>query len=93
MSSGPTTWRTDRLDRSSTARYLTSVDARPWKDGDEKAILELFQLSFGAPLSERYWRWRFLDNPSGSAVGSPAMTAWERYAQVLLLANEFVFID
>ena len=36
---------------------------RNYKRGDEEAILDLFQICFGKPLSEDYWRWRFLENP------------------------------
>lgn len=46
-----------------------ATDFRPYREGDEKQILELFSLTFGGrqmPLS--YWRWRFRDNPSGQGV-------------------------
>ncbi len=38
---------------------------------------------------------RFLDTPAddGTQPRPPALTAWERYVQVLLLANEFGFVD
>lgn len=34
-----------------------------YKIGDEKHILNLFNTTFGKPLSESYWKWRFIDNP------------------------------
>jgi hypothetical protein len=31
--------------------------------------------------------------PPSTARPAPRLTAWEKYAQVLLMANEFVFVD
>lgn len=39
------------------------MEVRDYKSGDETHILQLFKESFGKPLSEKYWKWRFLDNP------------------------------
>lgn len=45
------------------------LDIRPYREGDEKKILELFSLTFGGrQLPLRYWQWRFRDNPSGSGI-------------------------
>ena len=41
-----------------------SLEIRPYAPGDERAILELFLAAFGQPMSEEYWRWRFLRNPA-----------------------------
>lgn len=41
------------------------MEIRDFKIGDEKAILELFELIFKKPMSEKYWFWRFQDNPAG----------------------------
>jgi len=42
---------------------------RPYQEGDEKYILELFSLSFGGrQMSLPYWKWRFQDNPAGHGV-------------------------
>ncbi len=38
---------------------------RGYRPGDEAAILELFQESFGNVLSPERWRWRYVDNPCG----------------------------
>jgi len=39
------------------------MEIRDYSAGDEKAILELFELSFGKVMSPSYWTWRFLENP------------------------------
>ncbi len=41
------------------------VEIRPYRAGDETAILELFQLTFGRPMAPAYWQWRFGNNPTG----------------------------
>jgi len=33
------------------------------------------------------------DGFSGPKPPSPSLSAWERYAQALLMTNEFVFVD
>ncbi len=38
---------------------------RGYRPGDEEAILELFQVSFGRDLSLEEWTWRYADNPWG----------------------------
>ena len=40
-----------------------SIALRPYQPNDEAAILELFEASFGRPMSAAYWTWRFADNP------------------------------
>lgn len=45
---------------------MSGLDIRPYRPGDEKAILDLFAICFQRPMSEAFWRWRFLDNPSGA---------------------------
>jgi len=44
------------------------MELRPYAPGDEAAILGLFELSFGKPLAEAFWRWRFLDDPHGEPL-------------------------
>lgn len=39
------------------------MEIKDYKSGDEIAILELFELSFGRKLSFDFWKWRFLSNP------------------------------
>ena len=59
----------------------------------EERIEQLYRLVYGrhAEPQEVALGLRFID--PGSGAGSKSMNAWERYAQVLLLANEFVFVD
>lgn len=52
----------------------TGLDLRPYRPGDETAILDLFARSFERPMSAEYWRWRFADNPAG---GPLAELAWD----------------
>lgn len=40
------------------------IEFRPYRDGDEVAVTELFSTVFGRPMSIDFWRWRFLDHPS-----------------------------
>lgn len=41
------------------------MEIKDYQAGDEKAILHLFELAFGKPMREQYWRWRFEQNPEG----------------------------
>ena len=34
-----------------------------YKSGDEAAILELFEASFGIKMSSKFWQWRYNNNP------------------------------
>jgi predicted N-acetyltransferase YhbS len=38
---------------------------RPYQDGDEAAISELYQLVFGEELDIPRWKWRYKENPVG----------------------------
>ena len=40
----------------------------PYSSGDESAILELFQGSFGKEMRAEYWHWRFRDNSTGQIM-------------------------
>lgn len=42
-----------------------TVEFRPYREGDEPAILDLFDLVFSRPLSTQFWRWRQRENPAG----------------------------
>jgi GNAT superfamily N-acetyltransferase len=44
------------------------LDIRPYAPGDEDAIQDLFQKSYGRSLPLEVWRWRFQDNPAGPAI-------------------------
>jgi GNAT superfamily N-acetyltransferase len=39
------------------------MEIRVFEPGDEQAILELFLVSFGKPLSKEFWNWRYRENP------------------------------
>ena len=41
---------------------------RPYRPGDERAILDLFRRVFGVDRSLEHWRWKFLENPAGLYV-------------------------
>lgn len=45
-----------------------TFELRPYQPGEEKHIFELFRACFGRDLSERRWRWRYLENPVGQGV-------------------------
>jgi hypothetical protein len=45
---------------------LSEIQYRPYREGDETAILELFPVCFGGrTLPMEFWQWRFRDNPTG----------------------------
>lgn len=50
------------------------MDIRPWQPGDEIAIMGLFETVFGKPMTEAFWRWRYLDHPAG---GPMIALAWD----------------
>ncbi len=39
------------------------MEIKKFKAGDEKAILDLFNLAFNKEMTMEYWKWRFQDNP------------------------------
>lgn len=41
---------------------------REYEPGDEEEIMELFEEAFKRPLDERFWRWRYLNNPYGKGI-------------------------
>jgi len=45
---------------------MNELQFRPFEQGDEKPILQLFSTSYrGRIMSGEYWKWRFQENPSG----------------------------
>jgi hypothetical protein len=75
---------------------------RTGHDDEAARIRQAYLLAFGRPATEEEVRWglEFLgrDEPAdrAGANGGPAnggMSRWARYAQALLGANEFMFID
>jgi GNAT superfamily N-acetyltransferase len=53
---------------------VDSLDVRPYRDGDECAILRLFEQCYGKPMSLNYWDWRFKENP---LAGPLVVLAWD----------------
>lgn len=49
-------------------------ELRSYQPGDEKQIMELFQICFGKSLSPAYWIWRFSENPEGKMM---IMLQWD----------------
>jgi hypothetical protein len=65
---------------------------------DEAKIMRMYRLAYGreADADEIALGLRFLTEVSKSNEASKAalpLSAWERYAQVLMLSNEFAFVD
>ncbi len=71
------------------ARSLSAKLASEEKD-DAARIRNAFVRVFGRPASEREVRMGLAFLQSG---GNAALSRWEQYAQVLLSANEFAFVD
>jgi hypothetical protein len=79
------------------ARHLVARPEIVRCNGPREHIEQLYRLIYGRPAEpeEVVLGLRFIDAHTGSppmGVLGP-LNAWERYAQVLLLANEFVFVD
>lgn len=45
---------------------MSAFELRSYLPGDEIAICELFQQSYGRQMPLEYWRWRYAENPHGS---------------------------
>lgn len=41
------------------------MEIKSFENGDENAIIELFNIVFKRSMSMEYWRWRFENNPAG----------------------------
>jgi hypothetical protein len=61
----------------------------------EKRIEQMYRLAYGrAPDKEELaLGLRFLEAAQREKAEAEALSPWEKYAQVLLLTNEFVFVD
>jgi hypothetical protein len=79
------------------ARHLVARPEIVRCKGPEERIEQLYRLVYGrrAEPEEVALGFHFIDTHTGSPpAGEPGpLNAWERYAQVLLLANEFIFVD
>ncbi len=59
---------------AATKFHAHELDFRPFRPGDENAILTLFKTAFGKTMSKEYWNWRYRDNP----VDAPMIElAWD----------------
>lgn len=48
---------------------MGDIESRPYRQGDERYIVELFPTCFGGrTLAMPYWTWRFRDNPLGKTL-------------------------
>jgi hypothetical protein len=78
------------------AEQSRRVMSRPEVAGGatEQRLRSLYRLLYHRPPSEQELSLgvRFVQE-AGGAKGADGLTPWEQYAQVLLLANEFAFVD
>jgi hypothetical protein len=66
-------------------------------DEDDARIRQSFLFLYGRPVTERELQLAlaFLadDSPGAEGDGATGLTRWEQYAQVLLSASEFLYVD
>jgi Protein of unknown function (DUF1553) len=78
------------------ARALVKrLTSGPEKD-DAGRIRQAYLLLYGRPVTERELELglAFVQvKPAAGGNGQPGLTRWEQYAQVLLGASEFLFVD
>jgi len=77
------------------AAKLTGQEAEQPAD-DAERIQKAFQLVYGRAANERELTLglAFLNAPEPGGQGrAPALSRWEQYAQILLGANEFLYVD
>jgi hypothetical protein len=74
------------------ARLLAARSDVAGEPSPEGRIVRLYRILYGRPPGddEVSFGLRFLGEPP---VPGSKLTPWEEYAQVLLLANEFAFVD
>ncbi len=59
---------------AATSFHAHELDFRPFRPGDESAILELHKTVFGSVMRKEMWNWRYRDNP----VDAPMIElAWD----------------
>ncbi len=51
-----------------------AIEIRPWRPGDEAAVLDLFRACFGRIMPPAFWTWRYRDHPRG---GPLVALAWD----------------
>ncbi len=65
-------------------------------EDDAARVSKAFLLLYGRPVTDRELQLglAFLRGPAGAAGAAPVgLSRWEQYAQVLLAANEFMYVD
>ena len=66
-----------RLGRAGPAQHVTSLppdlDLRRAPLEDPERFAPLMRAAFGLRVSERHFEWKFVENPSGPAVGLEAI--------------------
>jgi hypothetical protein len=62
---------------------------------DAQRIDRMYRLAYGRPAEaeEITMGARFINDVSAEKAAPNQLSAWEQYAQVLLLGNEFAFVD
>jgi Protein of unknown function (DUF1553)/Protein of unknown function (DUF1549)/Planctomycete cytochrome C len=72
-----------------------ALAARAADPDANKNVRELYRLAYGRPPTpeERALALEFVNTPADAETKSAGLTAWEQLAQVLLLSNEFAFVD
>ncbi len=80
------------------ARHLLQRSDVAGQPKDEEKIKRMYQIAYGraAETDEIALGLRFLSQArksNESKKETPPLSAWEQYAQVLLLSNEFAFVD
>jgi hypothetical protein len=70
------------------------LQVRRYRTGDESAIIDLFERTFGRPMGEsespRHWRWEFMENPSGKEAILLAWSGDRLAAQYAVLPLRFL---
>lgn len=56
------------------ASRIDPFRVRPYRDGDERAILELFPTCFHVQRGHDHWQWKYRGNPFGDTAISMAMS-------------------
>jgi hypothetical protein len=78
------------------AKALAARVQGPTSSDDLAKIRQVYRLAFGrdATKAEVQFGVEFLNAPDGAETATKStLSRWEQYAQVLLSANEFTFID
>jgi hypothetical protein len=75
------------------ARRLAARTSVPEHRSDEARIDQLYRLAYGRPADSDEVQAGLAFVRSAPPAASGALTRWEQYAQVVLLANEFAFVD